>query len=134
MQGVEHLTILVVVTWRHVNAALDGQERADADPGGIIQEWHFFVYDGLKRPAGWAPVQHALELLANQYKAAGIKHLDLWSDGCAAQFKSRTPFLGFTYLQERFSRQSLSLTWEYYGSQRGKCVPDLRCGAASALG
>ena len=120
MQGVDHLKILVFVAWRYVNAALDGQELEDEDPNALVQEWHFLVYDGTGRPAGWAPVQHGVEVIAERYRPTRVKHVGAWSDGCAAQYKSRTPFLGFTILQAGFAAEGLQLSWQYYGSQRGK--------------
>ena len=36
IQGVDHLKILVIVTWRYVHAALDGQECFDANEDEIM--------------------------------------------------------------------------------------------------
>ena len=70
----------------------------------------------------YAPVHHSVRLVMEMYKPARVKHLGGWSDGCGAQFKSRTPLLGFTLLQQEFAAAGVQLTWSYYGSQRGKCV------------
>lgn len=119
MQGVDHIKILVVVTWRHA---------ADSTPDAphVLQEEHFFMYDdGRGFRAHWTVVQHALAELKRLHDAAGsgITRIVVCSDNCAAQFKSCTAFLGMLTLQKDWN-YTVPLAWLYGGAERFKWVHD----------
>ena len=50
-----------------------------------------------------------------------IKHLIVWSDGCACQYKSRLPLYN---ISQRFGMQNIEITWNFFGSRHGKCEAD----------
>ena len=47
-----------------------------------------------------------------------IKNIRVWSDGCAAQYKSRVPLYNVA------SFTPYRLTWNFFGSRHGKCEAD----------
>ena len=50
-----------------------------------------------------------------------LKKHSIWSDGCAAQYKSCQPFFN---LSQMFGHQDVSLEWQFFGSRHGKNPSD----------
>lgn len=80
-----------------------------------------FVSNELKHDA--ATVNVFINQLIEHLKlqTPSVKKVIIWSDGCAAQYKSKQPF---TNLAGRFGQPGLELEWHFFGSRHGKNASD----------
>lgn len=56
-----------------------------------------------------------------RYAAPQVTRLYMWSDGCAAQYKSRQPFANLAQL---YGQSTIKIEWNYFGSRHGKGPSD----------
>ena len=93
----------------------------------IVRDEICFITDDKTHDANVA--QHCIEnVIAHvQAQTGGIKKVVLASDGCAAQFKSRLPFLHLLQMQPK--DKSFEVERLYYGSRHGKNDCDWSGGA-----
>ena len=60
-----------------------------------------------------------------------INSIHIWSDGCAAQYKSKLPFF---HISQAFNRGAeYDLTWNFFGSRHGKCSADGEAGVVKTF-
>ena len=88
----------------------------------VITEYLVFLGDDLNHDAHM--VKEIVDKVRTHLKRKGVTSLIMWSDGCAAQYKSRLPFY--------YIAQS-KMEWVYYGSRHGKSPCDACGGVVKAL-
>ena len=129
MQGVPHLVTLVIVVRRHACVALDDVDST-VDVPIILEDVLIIFADGFLIKAGWTMVQVCLDRMMKKYAEHYPGRWNAASDGCASQFKSRKPFMGFRVLQERWN---MEMVWTFAGTGRFKWKHDAHGGVVKAL-
>lgn len=107
------ISILVQITFRH-NHDFDAYD----EDSRIITEYHFYISDDKHHDSEF--VQYCFGLHWNHMKTNGYapKQHWVWSDGCAAQFKSSRPW----FFVARYPNMTggCSMLWSFFGSGHGK--------------
>ena len=102
----EQISILVHVTMMRVDGILD-------------KSVHFYISDVRKHDSYF--VQAALKKHHQWLMENGHKHLKIhvvWSDGCAAQFKSARAF--YLNIARYYQTYRIRVQWNFFGSGHGK--------------
>ena len=58
-----------------------------------------------------------------------VQNIHIWSDGCAAQYKSKLPFF---HISRGLGQESYTLTWNFFGSRHGKSAADGEAGVVKS--
>ena len=89
--------------------------------GKVIRDTVAFVSNDLKHDAGavFCFVNQTIEHLKD--KVPTLRKVHLWSDGCAAQYKSKQPF---TNLAGKYGHTDMNFEWNFFGSRHGKNPSD----------
>jgi hypothetical protein len=107
------VSILVHISFRH-NPEMDPYN----EDTWILNEYHFYISDDKQHDSAF--VQHCFGLHWNHMESNGYApqtHV-VWSDGCAAQFKSSKPW----YFVSRYPNMTggCKMLWNFFGSGHGK--------------
>lgn len=89
----------------------------------IITDYVVAVSDDLQHDAAFA--KKTLQDVLKQLEDRGVTDVHIFSDGCAAQFKSKLPFLHMTELVQEFP--NIVIDRHFFGSGHGKSLCD-SCG------
>ncbi len=107
------ISILVQITFRH---------NPDFDPydedSRIITEYHFYISDDKQHDSEFVQYCFGLHWDHMQRNGYAPKQHWVWSDGCAAQFKSSRPW----FFVARYPNMTggCSMLWSFFGSGHGK--------------
>ncbi|KAK7484163.1 hypothetical protein BaRGS_00024533, partial [Batillaria attramentaria] len=90
---------------------------------GLVTDYLVFLSDDLNHDAHMA---HTIIMASREHVLVetGIEQVVVWSDGCAAQYKSKLPF---------FHCSNSSLERHYFGSRHGKSACDACGGVVKAI-
>ena len=107
---------MVHVCYRHAQSELDGVESTDEERA-IKKEYHFYISDDKEHDTLF--VQHCFTIFFENLRSRGVKFENhfVWSDGCAAQFKSSQPFYALCRYHKIYK---IPHVWSFFESGHGK--------------
>ena len=106
--------------WNRNNVSINPMVAIFNKNNAVTRDSVIAITPDLKHDA--SAVKVFIQILAKHLQShyPEITNIVVWSDGCAAQYKSRVPLYNIAHAFDT----TMGITWNFFGSRHGKCEAD----------